>query len=108
MGIILTPGKNSGIKMKNLSGKLSVQWFNTTKRNTEEKPSSFISNFQNATWFIPGTRELTNYNLKNMLWEIDLDEPSILLNKFLHLLAYSLKLFPWLGHQYLHSMYSYD
>jgi len=53
-------------------------------------------------------RQLTNYGLKNVLWEIDLDEPSILLNKFPHLLAYSLKLFPWLGHLYLHSMYSYD
>lgn len=97
MGIIVTPGKNSCIKlmlMKNFTGKFSVQRFNITKNNTEKKPSSLISNFQNDTWFIPGKRELTNYNFKSMLWEIALDEPSILFNKFPYLLAHSVKLFP--------------
>lgn len=42
---------------------------------------------------------LPNYNINNVLWQIDLDESSILLNKFPHLLAYSLKLFLWPGHQ---------
>lgn len=80
--------------MKNFTGKFSVQRFNITKNNTEKKPSSLISNFQNDTWFIPGKRELTNYNFKSMLWEIALDEPSILFNKFPYLLAHSVKLFP--------------
>lgn len=93
--------------MKNLSHKLSVQWFNTTETNTEKKQPSIISYFQNTIWFIPGMKGLPNYNINNVLWEIDLDESSILLNKLPQLLAYSLKLFPWLGHQYLHNIYSY-
>lgn len=97
MGIIVTPGKNSRIKlmlMKNFVGKLNVQRFNITKNNTEKKLPPLISNFQNDTWFIPGMRELTNYNFKSVLWEIALDAPSILFNKFPYLPAHSVKLFP--------------
>lgn len=52
MGIIVTPGKNSRIKlmlMKNFVGKLNVQRFNITKNNTEKKLPPLISNFQNDT-----------------------------------------------------------